>query len=248
MEWKMTRPAPIQSPVSITLVFIYYDNRRMLATQIKTWNSYAKALSAALKIILIDDGSPRYPAVDVVRRSRLKVPIEVYRIKEDIRWNFSGARNLGCFSATGWIYVSDMDTLLTDEEAVKLFEGQKLDPGCFYMPRRASFHDDAPLAPSAVNLLFHKSKFLEIGGYDEDYAGFYGKEETDFFNRMKQAATLVNREDVVVRLVPPDVVSDARTKGWVRDKTRNNEVYERKRLDGFENPVRPLRFTWEKVL
>jgi hypothetical protein len=99
-----------------------------------------------------------------------------------------------------------------------------------------------------VNLLFHKDVFLRVGGYDEDYAGHYGKEDTDFFRRLKRAASLVYRDDILIRAVPPTLIKDARTIGRPRDKTRNSRVFLKKMAAGFLRPENPLRFSWEQVL
>jgi len=230
------------------MVFLYYDNPRMLRKQIECWNSYVGVLSSLPAIILVDDGSPKTRAADIVRESDLKLPIEVYRIKENILWNCSGARNLGCSLAQDWIYVSDIDTLLLSEDAKNFWEKAPLDPQCFYMPRRVYLPDMRPAADGIVNLLFHKEKFLAIGGYDEDYAGFWGKEDTDFLRRMKRVAKKTYCEDVIIRVTPHTMIKDARTRGVIRDNTRNTEQFEKKAAAGFPNPVSPLRFTWERVL
>jgi len=233
----------------INMIFLYYDNPQMLQLQIECWNSYEGALREMLEIILIDDGSPKTFASDVVRRQKCKIPIRVYRIQEDIPWNFAGARNLGCSEAEDWIYISDIDTILLAEDARLLFESHTLEAQKFYLPNRVWLPNMRQASIALVNLLFHKEKYLEIGGYDEDYAGNYGREETDFYNRLKRVATKINREDVVIRAVPPSLVADSRTiTQRPRDKTRNAEIYERKLAAGFPKPVNPLRFTWERVL
>jgi hypothetical protein len=232
----------------INLVFLYYDNPHMLRVQIDCWNSYADALKSPPRVLLIDDGSPKTRAADIVRKIKCRVPIQVFRIQEDIPWNFAGARNLGCHHARGWIYVSDIDTLLYAEDAKKLFEGPPLQREAFYMPKRVWLPSEVEARPGIVNLLFHKSKYREIGGYDEDYAGHYGREETDYHNRLKRAAHKIYREDVIIRVVSPKLVRDAHTHGRVRDKTRNIALYEQKEAAGYPRPANPLRFAWERVI
>jgi hypothetical protein len=232
----------------MNIVFIYYDNPKMLETQIECWNTYPDFLTKIPQIILVDDGSPGSPAGDVVRRLCCSVPIMVFRIKEDIPWNMPGARNLGCRHAEGWIYMSDIDTLLKGAEAKKLFEGNLLDDRYHYMPHRLWLPDYSFAEPAIVNLLYHKSKYNEVGGYDEDYAGLYGKEDFDFVTRLERVAPLIPRNDVTVLAVPPRVVRDARTRGLVRDRTKNNELFLKKEAMGFPKPINSLRFSWERVL
>jgi len=230
------------------MVFLYYDNPEMLKMQMDCWSTYVGVLARPPRIIIVDDGSPKTSAADVVRKQARKLPIQVYRIKEDIPWNFAGARNLGCHRAEGWIYISDIDTLLSAESAKILFESHPLDPKCFYMPKRIRLQTGIAAKRAPVNLLFHKDKYLAIGGYDEDYAGNYGREETDFFRRLQRVAKKVVRNDVTIQVVPPKVVSDARTKGRTRDKTHNAKLFAQKEAAGHPNPVNPLRFSWERAL
>ncbi len=232
----------------INLVFLYYDNPQMLRLQLDCWNAYPAAMKTLPHILLIDDGSPHTRAADIVRQTKCRVPIQVFRIQEDIPWNFAGARNLGCHHARGWIYVSDIDTLLCPEDAHQLFAGAPLQREAFYLPKRIWLGSQAEARPGIVNLLFHKSKYLEIGGYDEDYAGHYGREETDYYNRLRRVARKIPRNDVIIRVVSPNFIPDAHTHGRLRDKTRNSALYEQKQAAGFPNPVNPLRFTWERVL
>lgn len=236
------------TPTSMNMVFLYYDNPNMLKEQIKCWNSYVGVLKRLPTILLVDDGSPRSRAVDIVHKSKCHIPIKVFRIQEDIPWNFTGARNLACQHAKGWIYMSDIDTLLLSTDAQKLFEARRLDKSHYYMPKRVWYPDLVEAKPGIVNLMFHKDKFTEIGGYDEDYAGNYGKEEVDFMNRLTTVAPKVYRDDVLIRVIPPEIVDDARTKGRLRDRTINNALYLRKEAAGFVNPVNPLRFSWQQVL
>jgi len=220
----------------------------MLAEQIRCWNTYPDFLNTAPTIIVVDDGSPSTKAANIIQRHLCRVPIQVFRIKEDIPWNFSGARNLGCTHANDWIYMSDIDTLLYGKDAKNMFEGHPLDQAQIYIPKRVHLPSKG-IAPTAmVNLLFHKTQFLAVGGYDEDFAGHYGKEDTDFFRRLKRVTKLVERSDVVVRVMPPRIIRDACSRGRPRDKKRNGALFAQKRAAGYPKPVNPLRFTWERIL
>jgi len=232
---------------SIEMVFLYYDNPQMLEWQIDCWNAYVGVLKNPPGVILVDDGSPKTKAVDIVKKSNCRLPIKVFRIKEDIPWNFTGARNLGCVHAKNWIYMSDIDTILTENDAKKLFDQRLLQKNCFYKPARVAFPDLPLSAPGNVNFLYHKDLYQEIGGYDEDYAGNYGRGDTDFMNQLIRVAKQIIRRDVLVRVISPAQVPDACTFGRPRDKTTNIELYLRKKAAGFIRPINPLRFTWRQV-
>jgi hypothetical protein len=230
------------------MVFVYYDNPRMLQQQIVCWNAYAGVVKPVPKVILVDDASPRHPAAEVLLRYPCKIPVEVYRIKEDIPWNCSGARNLGCLHAEGWIYMSDMDTILLSDDARRMFSVRRLKRGTFYLMRRCRQSDLQEIELSVVNLLFHKSKYLEIGGYDEDYAGFYAHEERDFILRLERVATAVLLKQIAVRLISGGIVPDANTQALSRDRQRNRLLFYLKGKAGFGEPAPGLRFSWERVL
>jgi len=251
---KTNKPARKHFPANhgnrpINMVFLYYDNPQMLEAQIDCWNSYPGVLENLPEVLLIDDGSPRIFAADIVQKKGCRIPVKVYRIWPDIPWNFAGARNLGCFHARNWIYVSDIDTLLQAPDARALFEQRRLNEECFYIPRRVYLPELKKAPAGIVNLLFHKSKYQEIGGYDEDYAGHYGKEETDYYERLGKVARQVVRKDVLIRVMTKDLVPDARTIGpRLRDKTYNTEIFMHKQSAGFPKPKNPLRFSWDRVL
>ena len=230
------------------MIFLYYDNPLMLAEQVRCWNTYLDFLKNTPTLIVVDDGSPSTQAVKVLKKCPCRVPIRVFRIREDIPWNFSGARNLGCLHANDWIYMSDIDTLLYGQDASNMFEGRTLDENCFYMPKRIYLPGLETARPAIVNLLFHKAQYLASGGYDEDYAGYYGREESDFLRRLKRVANLVECHDACVRVMSPSIIHDARSRGRPRDKTRNAALFDQKRAAGFPKPVNPMRFTWERVL
>lgn len=221
----------------MNLVFIYYNQPRMLEDHLALWQTYS-----GHRIVLVDDGSQKYPAREIVAG----VPgIELYRVLEDKPWNLTGARNLGCSQCQGWIYVSDIDTLLPVADADRLFSAPE--PGRFYFPRRVNDAGGRIRRPSVVNLLFERSAFDAAGGYDEDYAGHYGREEWDFHGRLSRVAVPVFRDDVTVRCVPPWKVRDASATGLDRDWQRNIALYTAKRAAGFPRPGPGLRFAWERV-
>jgi len=230
------------------MVFLYYDNPKMLRMQIDCWNSYIGKLNNPPEVLLVDDGSPNTSAIDVVQKHACKISIKVFRIKEDISWNCSGARNLGCINATGWIYISDIDMLLEKDAAKVFFESHRLNKKCFYIPQRALFHNSKSLKRSFSCLLFHKEAYLATGGYDEDYAGYYGIEDYDFLKRLQQKVSCVPRDDVLIKAVLPELVADACTTGKQRYGNRNYKLFQRKLAAGLRAPKNPLRFSWERVL
>ncbi len=229
---------------TVTSVFIYYDNPGALRRQIECWATWPRDLIE--KIVLIDDGSRRFPALPILRSIHMPHKVELYLIAPDIAWNMAGARNLGCSKAAGWIFISDMDTLLYAEDLAQLIDRAR--PGQYHKPRRVSLPNDRPMIPSIVSLLFHRDEFDKCGGYDEDFAGHYGFEEFNFEARLGKVAMPVDRADVKLRFMPGWQTPDARTTGLDRDPGRNRSLFFAKRAIGHPRPERPLRFLWSRLL
>jgi hypothetical protein len=231
------------------MIILYYENPGMLKHQLSCWASYKACLLAIPRITIIDDGSTKHPAADVIRNAECNdLPLRLFRINENIPWNCAGARNLGCFQAEGWIYVSDIDILLLPEEARKLFEAMPLNKKHFYTLRRVDYRTGEERDVAQSNLLFHKDLFIKAGGYDEDYSGHYGKEDGDFLMRLQRIGRKVHRRDVTLQVVRREVIPDASTRNDARDSTRNKELFRRKGHAGFPKPANHLRFAWERVI
>jgi glycosyltransferase involved in cell wall biosynthesis len=61
------------------------------------------------EFIIVDDGSPRQPAYDIVKNYPMK-NISLFRVKDDIGFNSHGARNLAMQHVdTEWAYMVDID-------------------------------------------------------------------------------------------------------------------------------------------
>ena len=104
---------------TITIVQTYYNDVDFLKQAIEHWNTFTTSVS----IILIDDGSNKYPAADIIANakfnSNLKVSFLV--VEEDIGFNSHGCRNLGAAVAeTDWIIFLDIDHAITSDDLFKL--------------------------------------------------------------------------------------------------------------------------------
>jgi hypothetical protein len=230
----------------IDLIFLYYDNPKMLANQAQHWNTYPKKVHVPVRINVIDDGSPKVSARSVLERTAINLPLRLFRILDDIPWNFTGARNLGCANAAGWIYMSDIDSILFADDAHRLFD-QCLNPMFSYITRRVRFEDEREVKPAITNLLFHKTNYTALGGYNEDYAGYYGRGDTEFWLRLKSITPILMMDSAALRLVSTKTIPDASTRGMSRDKTRNTKLFESRKRTGFSPPSKMLRFKWERV-
>ena len=178
----------------------------------------------------------------------------IYRINEDIRFNYGGAKNLAVHNATtDWVLITDIDHMLDLEAVEKLIDFDLAGRDNVYCFGRS--FPDGPLIETRPEvrkanvvpgtILINREKFREAGGYDEDLSGHYGKDDT----LLKWH--LLNNHGCVFHKLPMELlcracIYDTQPK-LDRDVTRNTELVKTKIAAG--NRYRPgpgLRFTWTK--
>lgn len=246
-----------------TIVMPYYENPTMLATHLDEWERYPETVRAHCRAIIVDDGSPRSPAVNVFDaagyRTRtgalgsglpLPFPVSLFRVVPNIPWNQDGARNLGMkFCRTKWAFLTDMDHLLKADQAERILS-LDAEPGFYYMPSRRETNGDA-YHPHPNSFVFDVGDFWKMGGYDEDFAGSYGSDGN--FRRCAQGAGLrETRTDhfYLTRFDTADVF-DANTKDWPRKGSEyhvgNIPHLKAKARSPVYKAINPVRFEWERV-
>lgn len=238
----------------ITLVYAYYENSKMFRLQMHEWRMYRPSEKQAITAIIVDDGSPRNPAVDMAKLYAPEVgfPIRVLRIHENKPWNQDGARNLAMKNVlTQWALMTDMDHMVSRQEVSGLldFSSHKAKRGEYYMPARVDF-DGRANHPHANSYVFHVADFWAMGGYDEDFSGCYG---SDGNFRKCARAMLKEKTTDAFKLTrwSGDAISDANTKDW----GRKDSPYHRSQFPKLEAKAKgppykaeaPIRFTWEQV-
>jgi len=210
------------------------------------------------EIIVVDDASKERLA-DTLRLMPAPLMgdcrIVCARVNKDIQWNQAGAKNLGIWLSRGdilafedvehvpepWLYL----------KALRVFEanaavGRVAVPRCMVKkaelltaegPKRK--HDHTP-APGVW--LARREVITAAGGYDEDFAGQYGYEDTlilsRFFDLHVKVATLAPKDG---RYMVP---ANCHTPGMDRSTQRNSELLLKKRWQKkWGGPV--LRFPFE---
>lgn len=202
----------------VTVVLPYYLNPGMLAHQYATFRALPADLRNFLRLIVVDDGSPTSPAVP----ADIGMPLEIYRITVDVRWNQDAARNLGVHqSLTKWLLLTDMDHLVPQTTLTRVVEGA-FDKNTVYRFARVSAPDMLPYKPHPNSWFMTRRMFDRIGGYDERLAGYYGS-DADFRDRVRATAGNVETlSDVLIR-VPRDVIPDASTTTYGRKEPQDSE-------------------------
>lgn len=240
----------------LTLVYAYYDNPTMLARQYQVWASYGAWYQDKIRIVIVDDASPKWPAALVSRPSTMP-PLRIYRALKDIPWHQDGARNLGAHVADeGWLFLSDMDHVLPFSSVQRIWRLQ--DSTRFYTLDRIDattgqlmLGADGNHKPHPNTYVMHRELYWRAGGYDEDYCGVYGTDGA-FRKRLHQAALHTHLSGAHVIRYHRSLVADASTSTLDRKAYGGPEAKrrakERKALLGRTGKIVTLDFEWEQLL
>ena len=198
----------------LSLVFAYYENPKMLSYQLEHLAQLPAKLLSQIEIVVVDDASPEAPAV-VVARDFQHLPLSVFRIIKNRPWNQDAARNIGVAEAEAPnVLLTDVDHIVPFDTLERLLS---LNPGpnAVTFSRKSHFSDRR--IPSHVNSYFlSKAAYWEVGGYDEDFWGWYGTDRL-FRRRLQRHLGVVLREDLLLELVTKWSISDAKNTAFSRN-------------------------------
>lgn len=202
-------------PKRLTFIYPYYENPDFLKVQIGWWHTYPQHVKDQLQAIIVDDGSP----VPAELPKDLPFPIRLFRIEQDVRWNWLAARNIGFHHAPeGWCLVTDIDHVIPASTAEAVIYG-KHDPSKVYAFHRIE-HTGEPVNPHSASFLMTREMFWKIGGYDERMSGFYG---SDGYYRRRLIAT-APLELVEERLIRYEYQGDSSTTAYRRKAEEDSRL------------------------
>ncbi len=237
-----------------TLVVPYYDNPAMFREQQRNWRNLPSDTRAALHVVVVDDGSPRFPAKDAIDPSTAKAlaSFRVFRCKVDVRWNWIFCRNLGVEQAkTEWVLMTDIDHVIPNDTWRRLMRG-KLDPLVAYRLARVVAPKMTPHNPHPNTWAMTRHMFINrIGGYDERFSGVYGS-DGQFHDRVAAWAQHIHLLPEAAVLYEAAVIADACTTTYERktpfDRERRDVIKDEIRSYGTGYTPKRLTFPWERVL
>lgn len=227
-----------------SLVLAYYENPGQLRRQYALLRSMPADIRAHLQVVIVDDGSPENPAF----AEDIGMPLEVYRIGVDIRWNQDAARNIGAkHAANEWLLLTDIDHEVPEQTWRGVVFGD-LTKHWVYRFSRVSAPDMEPYKPHPNSWFMTKATYERAGGYDERFAGFYGT-DADFRDRASKAGPTCILSYPIIR-VPREVQPDASTTRYARKTIEDSQEIkrikdERSRVPNWR-PVR-YRFAYKRV-
>lgn len=180
-------------PKSVTVIYPYYENARFFASQIQGWMAYPDDLTLRMTVLVVDDGSP----VPAVLPDERPCQMRLFRIEQDLRWNWIGARNIGFHHAVdGWCVVTDMDHVIPADTMRAVVYGDH-DPAVIYGFSRRE-HTGVSVTPHPNSWLMTREMFWRVGGYDEALSGRYGT-DGEWRRRCAAVAPIHILSDVLVR-------------------------------------------------
>ena len=205
----------------ITIVYTFYGQFERLDDIIKEKHPLSR-------VVIIDDCYPK-------PLGKLK-GIEVYRVLDNILWNNPGAKNLGFHVSNGWIVYADIDHLVTKVNVDEILSLNK-ERGVIYFLGRKDVVTGEELDYWGT-FVMHKDDFETVGGYDEDFSGHYGYDDSLFLEQCQR--NLIVRE---VRYIKIQLHDNSHTKNVYRDTIINRELLNQKQ-GIIRNEGRRLNFNW----
>ena len=209
--------------ITLTIMFPYYNQPKVLERNLSNILNYPKSIREKLHIVVVDDGSMEYPAVDVIERMNLesKLLLRLIRIDIDIPWNQPEANNIGIQSAvTEYIFRTDIDHSFDKENIIKTFNFIEagLEPSTVYFFERKALINGTlhELSPHVNSYIIRKTDYEKINGYNEYFSGNYG-DDIEFRPRLSEAFDLVQIPDIFL-------IADARGSTNIADKNMKRDI------------------------
>lgn len=242
------------------LIYPYYNNPKMLQLQVENWSRFEGELRDAIRIIVIDDHSKVSP---VPILEKCKAPIHCYRLSTKWPWNMHEARNIGAKQASKasenfWMFMSDIDIVLTPEMAYTMLT-KDLNPGRHYTMERTFAPEFSFRKTHPNTFLVKHNVYWQVNGYDLDLApiggGGYGG-DNQFLRQIDAIAPREHMEDVVLigygrrERDGEAAIGDADTREYDREKwaVPYRKALQKKKDSGDMRSINPIRTTYMRTL
>ena len=243
----------------LTIVMMYFETPIMLEKQLDYWCNYPSKVNNFLRVVLVDDGSPDYPAFEVLKHHELpEFPLHLYRAKENIIYNHSGGFNLAYTKVEdGWTLMTDMDHVIPYKSISRLMS-KELNPDSVYRFNRKRMVNENEFVTHKRHLdsiLLTKAMYWRVGGFNEDFRGYWNGVSYLFRKKLKHIAKIEFLSDIYSLFFPNTVVSDSENtkygKQYSEYDIHQDPIMERKlrkALLKLKKPENIIRFEWEQMI
>ncbi|MDN0081259.1 glycosyltransferase family A protein [Crenobacter sp. SG2305] len=222
------KPKLDYSHIRLSYVTYFYINQKSPDTVYQLLEHYSKyppELLDQIQFVLVDDGSPlEYEPRDY------GLNITWVKVDEDIPWNMAGARNLGfLYAKSENVILTDVDHAFPVEVLQELVKKRPVGKQIYRFWRR---DDKGAYYGAHPNVfLLARSRFFRFFGYDEEFAGAYGADDTRFVKFQKAQGTRAWRLPKRFWCYEREVDRDNSYHTLVRDLSFNTGADSRKRLE-----------------
>lgn len=242
------RAYPFQIELSYVLsVFFDQKDTAALSDLLKIYASYNPKILDKIEFIIIDDGSP-VP----VELPDLNLNITLVRATINKPWNSAGAKNLGTILASGKkVLHTDLDYEFPEKSLAKMVDMRLLGKRIYKFYIQGT--DGSLTRPHPNTFLVRRSQFLEHFGYDEEFSGFYGFEDTMFYRLQRSMGAPIFKINRAYVKKARAINRERSYHSLIRSLERNRPIEQRKRLEWKEYGAmgglsrKMLRFPWEFV-
>jgi hypothetical protein len=183
-----------EAKVKFSIIHPYFENTVTLPYHVSEWS---RIPADQAEVIIVDDHSEVGKGPNIELLKSLKLPVRVFRVRSDILWNVTGARNIGAKHATNEkLILADFDYVVGAELIQHLQTLDYSDWNVVYWPMTRKpdtlktlnrFHE-----AHCNSFVIDRLKFWEMGGYDEDFAGGWGFEDSHFHHTLGPRAGIRN--------------------------------------------------------
>ena len=221
------------------------DNINSVTELLAEYEKYPPELLDRIQFILVDDGSPIEYEIP-----KLNLNITWLKINEDIRWNQAGARNLAMlYAKSNNVIISDSDHMFPEQTLDALIK-KDIGHKRFYKFYRKN--PDGSFKKGHPNIFYlARSRWFQLFGTDEEYAGAYGAEDFRFVKSFKNHGTVQRYLPKNLYCIDRKIDRDKSYHSLIRDLSFNTPVDTRKRIESeyfganYGHSRSSFNYTWE---
>ncbi len=246
--------------LGLTIVHPFYNEKERFVIQLENWKRMSDKAKDVVSIVVSDDCSNPPIHSFIPPGSSFDFNLEIYRIKEDLKWNTPGALNLGISRHhTDWVMIMDSDCLLLPEDLDNLLTLRPHEDYNYWFERNriteiAERKKVTRFLPCSI--LFHINAYEKVGGFDEDFTGSrsggYGFFDNYFATRLadecspKRVVMGVTITEYMEDKVGPNIQTRTGVRADVHHRA-NKFLMGDKRSGKLSQNKNLLRFEWEKT-